>query len=81
MKHLIYLLLIAATCFIGCSGGVEPPYKKAKLRHGNAYFKEITIDTCQYIYDANINLSVPAVLTHKGNCNNPIHNPKIKTNE
>jgi len=72
MKHLIYLLLIAATCFIGCSydNGND---KSIKGEINGLYdLKVIIIDGCEYFkYRTYMGyLSI----THKGNCNNPIHN-------
>ena len=31
------------------------------------------IDSCEYLYDDNYNLSVPGNLIHKGNCKNDFH--------
>lgn len=38
-------------------------------------YKEITIDSCQYIIVYNDNTAGQSVV-HKGNCNNPIHKAK-----
>ncbi len=62
------ILLLAAVSFVGCNNEPSGDYTQAGTRSGNAHFRTIVIDSCEYIYDSNIKMSVPAVLTHKGNC-------------
>ena len=64
------LLLIA----IGLSSCSEPSVDSTKtthvIRYGQNPLEEIIIEDCQYLYGDWANATV---LTHKGNCNNPIH--------
>ena len=66
-------LLIAFVCFafVGC--GHEVNVKKDNSEYylwkGDP-LQVVVIDSCQYLYQAAGNASM---LTHKGNCNNPIH--------
>jgi len=68
--------LILATLLIGMmSGCIESNIEKQKtsynLGNGNPPIEIVTIESCEYIYGPWGNATV---LTHKGNCKNPIHN-------
>ena len=69
MKNLILLALL-----IGMMGCQEPTVDMNSTKHVLSYghnpLQEITIEDCQYLYGEWGNATV---LTHKGNCNNPIH--------
>jgi len=65
------LLLLALT--IGMMGCDVPNVEQNTTQHaiaGHARLDEVTVEGCQYLYGAWGNATV---LTHKGNCNNPIH--------
>lgn len=62
-------ILLLAAVLSSCNNEPSGDYTQAGTRSGNAHFRTIVIDSCEYIYDSNIQMSVPAVLTHKGNCN------------
>lgn len=65
-------LLFIAIC-ISMMGCVEPNVERKQTPHiirEGMNLDEITIDGCQYLYG---DWSNATVLTHKGNCNNPIH--------
>lgn len=67
--HLFRLLVVAAAaaCITLFFAGSERP--PAKI-----HFQEVTIEGCQYIYvDENPGNFRLYSITHKGNCNNPIH--------
>jgi len=76
-----YLTVIAFAALLGsCTSNYETKHIKQKhykldLPNTSAVITEYTIDGCQYLGhlggDARSNY-----LTHKGNCNNPIHNQK-----
>ena len=66
------LLIIAlAILMMGCE---ETTVDRKSTEHVVSYInnplQEITIEGCQYLYGEWGNATV---LTHKGNCNNPIH--------
>jgi hypothetical protein len=65
-------ILFIAICvsMIGCA---EPNVEQTATKHaiaGHAALDEVTIEGCQYLLG---NWGNATVLTHKGNCNNPIH--------
>jgi hypothetical protein len=65
------LLLLALT--IGMMGCDVPNVEQKTTQHaiaGHASLDEVTIEGCQYLLG---NWGNATVLTHKGNCNNPIH--------
>lgn len=75
----LILLLIMGCLFIGCSGGedvrgkqMQENDKNSKLVHGYV-INIIEYDGCQYIVSG---IGYSQMITHKGNCNNPIHNIK-----
>ena len=65
------LVVVLALSMFGCQ---EPTVNRNSTEHVVSYdhnpLKEITIEGCQYLYGEWGNATV---LTHKGNCNNPIH--------
>jgi len=77
MKNLILLALL-----IGMMGCQEPTVDMNSTKHVLSYgrnpLQEITIEGCQYLYGEWGNATV---LTHKGNCNNPIHQHNGGSNE
>ena len=64
------LLLIAITLSSCAEPNVEASKTSHIIRYGQNPLDEIVIDSCQYLYGDWGNATV---LTHKGNCNNPIH--------
>ena len=68
-KHLLplFIVTIGTACITLFFAGT--PKSAAKI-----HFQEITIEGCQYIYvDENPGNFRLYSITHKGNCNNPIH--------
>ena len=65
MKNLI-LLLVILICLMGCF--LKTP-DHIKDENGKAYIM-VSIEDCEYIKTPN---TYGYALTHKGNCNNPIH--------
>ena len=69
MKQLLVVML--ALSMLGCQEPtVDINSTKHVLSYGHNPLQEITIEDCQYLYGEWGNTTV---LTHKGNCNNPIH--------
>ena len=69
MKQLLVVML--ALSMLGCQEPtIDINSTKHVIRYGSNPLKEITIEGCQYLYGEWGNATV---LTHKGNCNNPIH--------
>jgi len=71
MKKLITILLL--TSLIACenSSNVNRQSTGIQLNYFGGYELEIVVlDSCQYYYRGS---GESALLTHKGNCNNPIH--------
>lgn len=64
MKQLI-IVLVAIIGLTSCKTTVE--IKPTTHEIGGIKLMEITIENCQYLYKPS------SVLTHKGNCKNPIH--------
>jgi hypothetical protein len=64
------MLLTLTSCY-------EPNVKREStgyvIKAGSSPIKIITVDRCQYLFG---DWSHATVLTHKGNCNNPIHKLK-----
>lgn len=67
MKQLI-IVLVAIIGLTSCKTTVETKPTTHKI--GGGELMEITIEDCQYLYGPWGNSSI---LTHKGNCKNPIH--------
>lgn len=68
MKKLILILSVA---FVACGPRADVNNKEVAV-HGGTTVNEYTIEGCQYI--GNLDNGYNAhYLTHKGNCNNPIH--------
>lgn len=71
MKYLLFLSLLAS-----CGqSNVNRTHTNYRVNSDNAPLELITIDGCQYLYGAWGNATV---LTHKGNCNNPIHSEHLR---
>ncbi len=70
MKYL--LILISLACLVGCdSDRRETPIDKDfGMQLPGWDTKVLSIDGCQYFYGR---LDRGVYLTHKGNCNNPVH--------
>jgi hypothetical protein len=67
MKKLFVVLV--SICLLSCNDNNEPlNYQSVGTRNGVAHLSTVIYDSCEYIYDSNLKLSVPAVFTHKGNC-------------
>lgn len=68
------LTLIIAVLFMGCEDMTEKPSLPVMNNQADIVnAKIVVIDGCQYIQYHGYRF--PAI-THKGNCNNPIHNCK-----
>lgn len=68
MKKLILLALCIS--MMGCA---EPNVEQSTTKHAIGFHSpldEVTVEGCQYLFGDWANATV---LTHKGNCNNPIH--------
>lgn len=63
-KISLFLALISTAC--------ETNQEQAQYA-ANKYLKTVVIDGCEYLYD--IGSNGREVLTHKGNCKNPTHQP------
>jgi len=63
-----YLLLLIPFLLMGCETNV--PTKHSGITIDGDSIQETVIDSCQYLFDR-VNGGI--ALTHKGNCNNPIH--------
>ena len=70
MRSLIYLTILCLTV-VGCVEN-NTPTAQYKQDAEVAGFEIITIDSCQYIYRWD-GYHAGSAITHKGNCNNPIH--------
>lgn len=71
MKVLL-IVFIACMVTIGCSEEKNPDRVNSEtVEHGfGRGVSIITVDSCQYVWVAR---GYGAGLSHKGNCNNPIH--------
>ena len=85
LKNIIVFGLIL-TGLVGCvfllSYLPEPPDPLAKFPKDDVHvvmhdmhWSVIEIEGCEYFYN---NSSRGDILTHKGNCKNPIHNPRLE---
>jgi hypothetical protein len=71
MKTLITLALIA---LVGCSIPSGEHYNLDRDTEPSYDYKVVVIDGCQYIeVNEGIGQTHTYTITHKGNCNNPIH--------
>ena len=61
---------------MSCGGDAERAADARQAKQDTTFegYKIIIIDGCEYIYKRYDNFSGIPVLTHKGNCKNPIHN-------
>ena len=70
MKSKLFILALAIG-MVGCYDvNVERKSTDYVLRGGNNPLIIVVIDSCEYLYGEWGNATV---LTHKGNCSNPIH--------
>ena len=77
MKKIKLSILAVLPLLVGCSNDyqrkhVEQKHYSLDLPNTNVKITEYTIDGCQYLGDL-VGDSRSNYLTHKGNCNNPIH--------
>lgn len=68
MKKLILLTL--CICMMGCEESNVETKRTTHVISDAHTLDEVTIEGCQYLFGDWANATV---LTHKGNCNNPIH--------
>jgi hypothetical protein len=72
MKKIFLAVMVLA--FASCEEpNVEAKSTNYRINPVNSSLTIITVDGCQYLYG---NWGPGTVLTHKGNCNNPIHKSK-----
>ena len=71
VKSSILLLLIAFMFIIGC----EMPGKNVEVTMSNfgSGISVVEVDGCEYVR------FYQSAITHKANCHNPIHKPKLDT--
>jgi len=62
------LLLITLLMLMGCETNVPTKHNGATIN--GEIIRETKIDSCEYLYTI---VHGGVTLTHKGNCNNPIH--------
>ena len=68
------LILALAIGMVGCYDvNVKHESTDYVIRGGNNPLTIVVVDSCEYLYGEWGNATV---LTHKGNCNNPIHKHK-----
>ncbi len=73
MKKLLFSLL--AISLVGCDFAPNVESKETNFNYGNGNtLKVFTIDSCEYL--GNMYGGGNDILTHKGNCKNPIHKNK-----
>lgn len=70
MKYLLFLLLLASCDHKPTVKGKPTTYTLGSNMGAEYRLEVVIIDGCQYLYGPWGNATV---LTHKGNCNNPIH--------
>lgn len=74
MKRIFMTLVVFA--LVSCSETSELKPKQTDIYIGHTSPMEvITIDGCQYLFG---DWGRATVFTHKGDCNNPIHNSNFK---
>ena len=59
---------------IGCADKSKP-YVHIQTYNCDYNYETVVIEGCQYIYIPN---GQAAVMSHKGNCNNPVHQYRIE---
>lgn len=71
MRTIIFLLLLLS--LVGCESGTDGHVKEFSIGKGidASWLRTYHIEGCEYIGRVNGN---GALLTHKGNCSNPVHN-------
>lgn len=63
-----YSIIVITAVLMSCNNEPEGEYIQAGTRSGTAHIRTIIVDSCEYLYDSNVTMAVPIVLTHKGNC-------------
>lgn len=64
-------IIIYSLFFVSCAkGNVEKINTNYIIRDGRQPLQVVVIDSCEYFFG---DWGNGTVLTHKGNCNNPIH--------
>jgi hypothetical protein len=72
MKELFITLILLT--LVSCKERIDVNSTKTSVQLGHTVpLKVIKIDGCQYLYG---DWGTATTLTHKGNCNNPIHTLK-----
>jgi len=67
MKTRLFILVLLSIIAMGCE-------EKHKQRYTTDGFDVVVIDSCEYLEIKNYNSNgYHYSVTHKGNCNNPIH--------
>jgi len=64
------IYLIPLLFIFSCSSPNKRTTEKIKMENSETSLEVVIIDKCEYLYGAWGNATV---LTHKGNCKNPIH--------
>jgi hypothetical protein len=65
------MIIVLAIGMIGCSDiNVEHRPTDYRIKQDGGPLQILVIDSCEYLYGA---WGHATVLTHKGNCSNPIH--------
>jgi hypothetical protein len=67
MKHLLLIIILLTSCH---QPNVDKAHTKFVIKPGYSALEIVEIDRCQYLYG---DWGGAIVLTHKGNCTNPIH--------
>ncbi len=79
MKQLLILLMACFVC-VGCNDGRETNNGiTIPTENVNNSYSVVVIDSCQYVVfsrQEGVYNAHSSGITHKGNCNNPIHNHK-----
>lgn len=70
MKQLLFIAILISV-LVGC-GGINND------ANPETSYEVKIIDGCEYIYVSRRPYSAEFSLTHKGDCNNPIHKPKVE---
>jgi hypothetical protein len=80
MKHYLVFIphFLFAFCLTGCCPEPETVKKQSEDLPSWIKARVIKIEECEYWYGTGGNI---VVLTHKGNCNNPIHIYNGENNE
>jgi DNA/RNA endonuclease YhcR with UshA esterase domain len=69
MKNKLILAILAIS-MVSCEKNVPSTITSYRLSDGQGTLEIVVVDSCEYLYGPWGNATV---LTHKGNCKNPIH--------